>query len=121
SDNLPAPGAEPQEHRAHKAAATGYLLKFYLNTKNWPEAVNVSSQFLNNFKNYSLFTNYKDLFKVENENNSEYIWVRPAIPSSNRITANSWSNVSFPDNFKSAPEIGLEFKSTWLNWPNEFR
>lgn len=29
--------------------------------------------------------------------------------------------MSFPDNFKSAPEIGLEFKSTWLNWPNEFR
>ncbi len=121
SDNLPAPGAEPQKHRAHKAAATGYLLKFYLNTKNWSEAVNVSSQFLNNFKNYSLFANYKDLFKVENENNSEYVWVRPAIPSSSRITANSWSNVSFPDNFKSAPEIGLEFKSTWLNWPNEFR
>lgn len=121
SENLPAPGTEPQKHRAHKAAATGYLLKFYLNTKNWTEAGNVSSQFLNTFKGYSLFANYKDLFKVENENNSEYVWVRPAIPSSSRVTANSWSNVSFPDNFKSAPEIGLEFKSTWLNWPNEFR
>jgi len=64
---------------------------------------------------------YKDLFKVENERNKEYIWVRPAIPSSDRVTANSWSNVSFPENFKSAPEIGLTFKSTWLNWPNEFR
>ena len=121
ADNLPAPGVEPQKYRAHKAAATGYLLKFYLNTKNWTEAVNVSSQFLNTFKGYSLFANYKDLFKVENENNSEYVWVRPAIASSSRITANSWSNVSFPDNFKSGPEIGLEFKSTWLNWPNEFR
>lgn len=120
-DNLPNPGSEPQKYRAHKAAASGYLIKFYLNTKNWSEASTLSSQFLNSYKSYSLFPEYKDLFKVENENNNEYIWVRPAIPSANRLTANSWSNVSFPDNFKSAPEIGLVFKSTWLNWPNEFR
>jgi hypothetical protein len=121
ADNLPNPGSEVQKYRAHKAAANGYLLKFYLNTKNWAEANTVSSHFLNNYKNYSLFPEYKDLFKVENENNSEYIWVRPAIASSDRITANSWSNVSFPDNFKSSPETGLAFKSSWLNWPNEFR
>jgi hypothetical protein len=120
-ENLPAPGAEAQKYRAHKAAASGYLLKFYLNTKNWAEANTVSAQFLNTFKNYTLFGAYKDMFKVENENNSEYIWVRPAVPSSDRVTANSWSNVSFPDNFKSSPETGLAFKSTWLNWPNEFR
>ncbi|AQG79564.1 RagB/SusD family nutrient uptake outer membrane protein [Spirosoma montaniterrae] len=120
-EKLPNPGAEVQKYRAHKAAAAGYLLKFYLNTKNWNEANTVSAQFLNSFKNYSLFPTYKDMFKVENKNNSEYIWVRPAFASSDRTTANSWSNVSFPDNFKSAPEIGLVFKSTWLNWPNEFR
>ncbi|NBA85188.1 RagB/SusD family nutrient uptake outer membrane protein [Emticicia sp. CRIBPO] len=120
-DNLPNPGSETQKYRAHKAAASAYLVKFYLNTKNWTEAGNASSQFLNSFKNYTLFATYKDMFKVENENNSEYIWVRPAIASSDRLTANSWSNVSFPDNFKSAPEVGLVFKSTWLNWPNEFR
>ncbi len=120
-ENLPNPGGEPQKYRAHKAAASGFLLKFYLNTKNWNEASTVSAQFLSSYKNYTLFAEYKDLFKVENENNSEYIWVRPAIPSADRLTANSWSNVSFPDNFKSAPEVGLVFKSTWLNWPNEFR
>jgi hypothetical protein len=120
-ENLPNPGAEAQKYRAHKAAASGYLIKFYLNTKNWNEASTVSAQFLSSFKTYSLFATYKDMFKVDNENNNEYIWVRPAIASSDRITANSWSNVSFPDNFKSAPEVGLVFKSTWLNWPNEFR
>lgn len=120
-ENLPNPGGEPQKYRAHKAAALGYLIKFNLNIKNWNEASTLSSQFLSSFQNYSLFAEYKDLFKVENENNSEYIWVRPAIPSANRLTANSWSNVSFPDNFKSSPETGLMFKSTWLNWPNEFR
>jgi hypothetical protein len=121
ADNLPNPGAEAQRYKAHKAAAHGYLLKFYLNTKNWSEASNVSAHFINTYKNYSLYPEYKDLFKVENETNSEYIWVRPAIASSDRITANSWSNVAFPDNFKSSPETGLVFKSSWLNWPNEFR
>lgn len=120
-ENLPNPGAEAQKYRAHKAAATAYLMKFYLNTKNWSEANTVSSQFLSSFKNYSLFAEYKDMFKVENENNTEYIWVRPAVASSDRLTANSWSNVAFPDNFKSSPEVGLSFKSTWLNFPNEFR
>lgn len=120
-ENLPDPGKEAQRYRAHKAAAMGYLVKFYLNTRNWQEAATLSGTFLNSFKNYSLFADYPSLFKVENEGNSEYIWVRPAVASTDRATANSWSNVSFPDNFKSAPEVGLAFKSTWLNWPNEFR
>ncbi|GEM67888.1 membrane protein [Sphingobacterium mizutaii NBRC 14946 = DSM 11724] len=117
---LPNPGNEPQHYRAHKAAAMGFLIKFYLNSKQWQKSADLAKQFINDF-NYSLHPVYKDLFKVENERNKEYIWVRPAIPSSDRVTANSWSNVSFPENFKSAPEIGLTFKSTWLNWPNEFR
>lgn len=118
--DLPNPGAEKEKYRAHKAAAQGYLVKFYLNTKQWQKAADTSAEFLKDF-NFTLFAEYKDLFKVENENNKEYIWVRPAIASSDRATANSWSNVAFPENFKSAPQIGLTFKSSWLNWPNEFR
>lgn len=118
--DLPLPANVPERYRAHKAAAMGYLIKFYLNTKKWNEAATLSQTFLTTF-NYTLFGEYMDMFKVENENNSEYIWVRPAIASTDRATANSWSNVSFPDNFKSSPETGIVFKSTWLNWPNEFR
>ncbi|MFD2555208.1 RagB/SusD family nutrient uptake outer membrane protein [Sphingobacterium tabacisoli] len=118
--DLPNPGAEKEKYRAHKAAAKGYLAKFYLNTHQWQKATDVLAEFLKDF-NYTLYPEYKDLFKVENENNKEFIWVRPAIASSDRATANSWSNVAFPENFKSAPQIGLTFKSSWLNWPNEFR
>ncbi|TYR37538.1 RagB/SusD family nutrient uptake outer membrane protein [Sphingobacterium phlebotomi] len=119
-ESLPNPGNEPERYRAHKAAAMGFLIKFYLNTKQWQKADDWTAEFLESF-NYSLHETYQDLFKVESEKNNEYIWVRPAVPSADRATANSWSNVSFPDNFKSAPEIGLAFRSTWLNWPNEFR
>lgn len=120
-DNLPSPGEEYELYRAHKAAAMGYLIKFFANTHNWSEAASLSDVFLNSFKNYSLYDDYASMFKVENELNKEYIWVRPAIASSDRKTANSWSNVTFPDNFKYSPELDLTFKSTWLNWPNEFR
>lgn len=119
-ESLPDPGNEPERYRAHKAAAMGFLIKFYLNTKQWQKTDDWTAEFLDSF-NYSLHETYQDLFKVESEKNNEYIWVRPAVPSADRATANSWSNVSFPDNFKSAPEIGLAFRSTWLNWPNEFR
>lgn len=120
-ENLPLPGAEPELYRAHKAAAMGYLIKLYANIHKWQEAVLLSEVFLNTFNNYSLFDDYVSMFMVENEKNNENIWVRPAIASSDRKTANSWSNVTFPDNFKYSPELDLEFKSSWLNWPNEFR
>ena len=103
---LPDPGQEPDKYRAHKAAAMGFLIKFYLNTKQWQKVDDWSKTFLDTF-DYALHGVYPDLFKVSNENNKEYIWVRPAVPSSDRATANSWSNVSFPDNFKSAPEISV--------------
>src|SRR5690606_28954304 len=119
-ESLPNPGNEPERYRAHKAAAMGFLIKFYMNAKQWKKADDWTAEFLDSF-NYTLHETYQDLFKVESEKNNEYIWVRPAVPSADRATANSWSNVSFPDNFKSAPEIGLVFRSTWLNWPNEFR
>jgi hypothetical protein len=118
--DLPMPNAVPQRYRAHKAAAMGYLIKFYLNTKQWDQVADLTEDFLTTFT-YTLFGEYKDMFKVENENNTEYIWVRPAVATTDRSTANSWSNVTFPDNFKSSPETGIVFKSTWLNWPNEFR
>lgn len=120
AEALPNPGNETEQYRAHKAAAIGFLIKYYLNTKQWQKTVDWTTIFLDSF-DYSLYETYQDLFKVENKKNNEFIWVRPAIPSSDRATANSWSNVSFPDNFKTAPEIGLVFRSSWLNWPNEFR
>ena len=117
-DNLP--NQELEKYRAHKAAAMAYLVKFYLNTRQWDKSLAMSNLFTQSF-NYSLYNQYVDLFKVEHKQNKEFIWVRPAKASTDRATANSWSNVSFPDDFKYSPETGITFKSTWLNWPNEFR
>src|SRR5690606_30058385 len=75
---------------------------------------------IDNF-DYGLFSDYQTLFSVENEQNEEYIRVRPAFASSDRSTANSWSNTAFPDNFAEAPALGVSYLPTYVNWPNEFR
>ncbi|GAA4781005.1 hypothetical protein GCM10023231_05370 [Olivibacter ginsenosidimutans] len=118
--DLPAPGEEAAYGRAHKAAAMGYLCKFYLNTKQWQKSAVIAEDMINQFS-YDLFPEYKNMFRVENERNAEYIWVRPAFASSDRATANSWANTSFPDNFAEAPSLGIKYLSTYVNWPNEFR
>lgn len=117
---LPDPGGKLPYGKAHKAAALGFLCKFYLNTRQWQKCADVASQIMSRF-NYGLFGDYQNMFSVANERNNEYIWVRPALASSDRATANSWMNTSFPDNFAEAPALGVKFLSTYVNWPNEFR
>jgi len=118
--DLPDPGKEEAYGRAHKAAAMGFLCKFYLNTKQWEKAANMAQDIISKFS-YGLFNDYVHLFSVENERNNEFIWVRPALASSDRATANSWMNTSFPDNFAEAPSLGVKYLPTYVNWPNEFR
>ena len=117
---LPNPGEEPAYGRAHKAAALGFLCKYYLNARQWENAASTANQIITDF-NYGLFDSYEDLFRVENERNEEFIWVRPALASTDRATANSWSNTAFPANFAEAPELGVSYLQTYVNWPNEFR
>ncbi|WPP51894.1 RagB/SusD family nutrient uptake outer membrane protein [Catalinimonas niigatensis] len=118
--DLPNPGDEVAYGRAHKAAAQGYLAEFYMNTRQWNNAAEMTATIINQW-DYSLFPEYEDLFKVENERNAELIWVRPAKSSADRYTANSWMNAAYPPDFAKDPRTGLEFKSAWRNWPNEFR
>ena len=118
--DLPVQGKETAYGRAHKAAAQGFLAKFYLQTKQWQKAADMAKTIID-LSYYSLFPNYKDLFKVENERNKEFIWVRPAKATSDRRNANGWMNVSFPLNFAKEPISGLTFQNNWVNFPNEFR
>lgn len=118
--NLPDPGQEVDYGRAHKAAAQGWLVIFYLNDKQWQKSADMANQIITQW-NYDLFPEYEDLFKVENERNQEYIWVRPAKTSADRRASNSWMNTAFPEGFAKDPRTGLEFSNAWRNWPNEFR
>ncbi|KQS27795.1 RagB/SusD family nutrient uptake outer membrane protein [Dyadobacter sp. Leaf189] len=66
--------------RATKGAALAFLAKFYLNNKEWAKASETAQKVID-LNTYSLFNsaNRADLFKLANEVNSEFIYVRPHI------------------------------------------
>lgn len=69
-----------QYGRATKGAALAFLTKFYLNNKDWVKTNETAGKVIA-LNTYSLFnsTNRADLFKLANEVNSEFIYVRPRI------------------------------------------
>ncbi|WP_353718898.1 RagB/SusD family nutrient uptake outer membrane protein [Dyadobacter sp. 676] len=69
-----------QYGRATKGAALAFLTKFYLNNKDW-QKTNETAQKVIDLNVYSLFdsANRTDLFKLANEKNSEFIYVRPHV------------------------------------------
>lgn len=70
-----------QYGRATKGAALAFLTKFYLNNKEWAKTDETAQKVID-LNTYSLFnsTNRADLFKLANEVNSEFIYVRPHLP-----------------------------------------
>ncbi|MBD3629632.1 RagB/SusD family nutrient uptake outer membrane protein [Cyclobacterium sp.] len=69
--NLPESASEPG--RAYKAAAEGLLARVQLTRGNWAEAERLAANVINNY-NFELVTPYIDLWDINNEDNSEFIW-----------------------------------------------
>lgn len=73
------PLTQAQYGRATKGAALGILSKFYLNNKDWQKCVETTKKILD-LNRYSLVQEYKNVFSLQNEGNSEMLWVIPAAP-----------------------------------------
>lgn len=69
-----------QYGRATKGAALAFLTKFHLNNKKWQETIDIAER-VEQLGIYKLFEaeNRADLFKIENEVNDEFIYVRPRL------------------------------------------
>jgi hypothetical protein len=67
--------------RANKGIALSLLTKFYLNNKKWQEAAATAQQVID-LNKYSLFNGVSRsaLFDIENEENDEFIYIRPNLP-----------------------------------------
>jgi len=98
--SLPSPGRESAYGRAHNGATKAYLIKFYLNTKQWQKSANMAQELIN-MAQYDLFPDYENLFKVENEMNNEFIWVIQ-LTASTELNSNTWITAAFPPNFAKA-------------------
>ncbi len=116
SSVLPDPGKEEEYGRANNGAAQSFLVKFYLNTKQWQKCADMASNVMN--KNYyQLYPDYFNLFHIENEMNKEFIWVRQATPSG---PGTQWCNKTWPPGFAQDPISGLNFQSNWLNFGAQY-
>lgn len=116
-NDLPDPGKEAAYGRAHKGAALGFLVKYYLLTKQWQKVAD-RVQDIKALNYYELFPNYETMFKVENEGNKEMIWVRQNIAGKG---GNQYTNAALPPAFKSDPYTGFVFKAGMLNWAANYR
>lgn len=124
--NLPFPGEEEEYGRAHSGAARAFLTKFYLNTHQWEKSANMAQKIID-LGYYSLFPDYPDLFKVENEINREFIWV-DQFAATAAVGSNTWITAQFPSGFaKAEPEFfakpndeGIEWKDSWRRIASQY-
>lgn len=88
----------------------GLLCKFYLNTKQWQKWADMAKQ-ITDLNYYKLYSNYTDLFKVENERNIEFMLVDPQISN-----GNNYISGAFLTGFYKDPVSDLTMQSNWNNW-----
>ncbi|MGQ8337472.1 RagB/SusD family nutrient uptake outer membrane protein [Sunxiuqinia sp. A32] len=116
---LPDWGNEEAYGRITKDAAKAVLCKFYLNNKEWQKSASLAQEIISSGK-FDLYPEYVDLFKVENERNSEFIYVRPRTALS-REQSLDWMASAFPAGFMKDPKSGLTFQSNWKNFGSQYR
>jgi hypothetical protein len=82
--------------RITKGGAMGMLARYYLNDKQWQKAAELTKSVIDLGK-YSLFPDYTTLFHIENEGNSEILWVQPS--TSTTGLANTLIGLTYPGDF----------------------
>ena len=118
-DDLPAPGEE-EYGRANKGAARAFLCKFYLNTKQWQKCADMSKQIMD-MNYYELYPDYSAMFRVENEWNKEFIWVRTCTAIDiGSGPGNDWEAYVLPAGFQKDPVSGLTYSSNWRNYAAQY-
>ncbi|MEM9389093.1 MAG: RagB/SusD family nutrient uptake outer membrane protein, partial [Bacteroidota bacterium] len=60
-------------------------------------------------------------FQIENEGNSEFVWVRPGVATINREAGMSFMNFAWPNDFAVDTRSGLEFCDGCRNFAQEYR
>ncbi|MFH5885326.1 RagB/SusD family nutrient uptake outer membrane protein [Halalkalibaculum sp. DA3122] len=117
---LPGPN-EATRYRANSGAARAFLTKLYLNTEQWQQSADKAQEIIDN-GNYELYPDYNEMFALENEQNSEFIWVRPAITNDPdaRCTITA---TAFPWGFHEGLDGGIAgvVDQGWTNFASQYR
>jgi hypothetical protein len=103
--------------KATKGAALALLGRFYLNTKQWQKSADALQDVINLSK-YELFPDVEGLFSIQNEGNSELIFVFEKLN-----TGPGWNYTphAYPVGFNSGGQVnyGAQFQ-LWRTFVNSF-
>jgi len=101
SEILPIDPPRNEYGRPTKGAALGILAKFYMMTKKWKNAADVSLEVIGLGK-YDLFTdgNRTELFSPENQKDNEFIFVANMSDTPNDDTGSGWLSHVVPSGYQ---------------------
>lgn len=103
--------------KATKGAAQALLGRYYLNTKQWQKCADILGDVIN-LNKYSLFPDVEGLFSIQNEGNSELIFVFEKLN-----TGPGWNYTphAYPVGFNSGGQVnyGAQFQ-LWRTFVNSF-
>jgi len=114
---LPEPGSETKYGKAHTGAVRAFLTKFYLNTKQWEKCGYMAKEVID-MSTYELYPTYEDLFRVENERNSEYIWAATCVED---LRGNLYISGAFPPGYHTTVNGEGVWSSAMRNWAANYR
>ncbi|MFC6100228.1 RagB/SusD family nutrient uptake outer membrane protein [Olivibacter domesticus] len=117
---LPDPGKEPNYGRVHSDGARALLCKWYLNNKQW-DACNQIAQEIIDRNHFALYPSVVDLFALQNERNTEFMLVIPAL--ANAENGNNMLATSLPPDFYRGIDGGLDgiINTSWSNFASQYR
>lgn len=123
ASDLLAPSAQTQFPRATKGHAYAALAKFLMNTKQWSKVVDVTKTLMD-LNYYALYPNYRAMFFVENEPqtnaaNKEMI-VSWSLKNEN-LYNNDYQNGAFPPGFIKSDNLPeFVWTTSMANWATQF-
>lgn len=104
---------DPDYGRFTKGLCNMVLLKFYMMDKQWAKAEEMGRELMKPEYGYALVPEYKDIFTLANEKNSETIWGINCIPG---YQEHNWHPHVLPNDFPTDPSHVVKwngFKMTW--------
>lgn len=114
------PNTQEVYGKATKGAALTLLGRFYLKTKQWQKSADINKQVID-LGVYSLFPNVEGLFAIENEGNSELVFVFPSISTATN-SRQRWNYTphAYPVGYNTGQvNYGAQFQ-LWRSFVNSF-
>ena len=90
----------PNYGRFTKGLANTVLLKFYMQTEQWSKAETIGRELMKPEYGYKLMSEYKDIFTLANEGNTETIWACVCKPG---YQQHKWMPHVYPKTYDTTP------------------